>query len=65
MDHGRIAPSFSDSDGSGTISSGSISMCEPSPVQSAHAPCGELNENIRGSSSGMLVPQCRQAKRSL
>jgi hypothetical protein len=40
-------------------------MCEPSPVQSAHAPCGELKENIRGSSSGMLVPQLRQAKRSL
>ena len=39
-------------------------MCEPSPVQSGHAPCGELNENIRGSSSGIEVPQCRQAKRS-
>ena len=33
MDKGRIAPSASDRLGSGTISSGSISICEPSPVQ--------------------------------
>ena len=59
-----MAPSFSDSDGSGTISSGSISICEPSPVQRGQAPCGELNENIRGSSSGIEVPQCRHMKRS-
>src|SRR6185436_6158577 len=52
------------SDGSGTTSSGSISICEPSPVQRGHAPCGELNENDRGSSSGIEMPQCRQAKRS-
>ncbi len=64
MDHGRIAPSPSDSEGSGTISSGSISICEPSPVQRGHAPWGELKENMRGSSSGIEVPQCRQAKRS-
>ena len=64
MDHGRIAPSFSDSDGSGTISSGSISICEPSPVQRGQAPCGELKENIRGSSSGIEVPQWRHMKRS-
>jgi hypothetical protein len=55
---------LSDSDGSGTISSGSISMCDPRPVQRWQAPWGELNENIRGSSSGIEVPQCRQANRS-
>ena len=37
---------------------------EPSPVQRGQAPCGELNENERGSSSGIEIPQCRQAKRS-
>ena len=62
--HGRIAPSLSDSDGSGTTSSGSISICEPRPVQRGQAPCGELNENERGSSSGIEIPQCRQANRS-
>ena len=65
MDQGRIAPSLSVSDGSGTISSGSISICEPSPVQRGQAPCGELKENMRGSSSGIEVPQCRHMKRSL
>ena len=65
MDQGRIAPSLSVSDGSGTISSGSISICEPSPVQRGQAPWGELKENIRGSSSGIEVPQCRHMKRSL
>ena len=33
-------------------------------MQRGQAPCGELNENIRGSSSGIEMPQCRQAKRS-
>src|SRR3954471_1002583 len=42
--------------GSGTTRSGSISICEPSPVQRSHAPCGELNEKIRGSSSGIDGP---------
>ena len=49
---------------SGTTRSGSISIIEPSPVQRGHAPCGALNENERGSSSGIEMPQCRQAKRS-
>ena len=52
MDQGRIAPSLSVRLGSGTISSGSISICEPRPVQREQAPWGELNENIRGSSFG-------------
>ena len=54
--HGASAPSPIDSDGSGTTSSGSISICEPRPVQRAHAPCGELKEKIRGSSSGIDRP---------
>ncbi len=29
-------------------------------MQRGHAPCGELNEKIRGSSSGIDVPQFRQ-----
>ena len=37
-----MAPSASDSDGSGTISSGSISICEPRPVQRGQAPCGRV-----------------------
>ena len=42
--------------GSGTTRSGSISSCEPSPVQRGHAPCGALKEKIRGSSSGSDTP---------
>ncbi len=54
----RSAPSLIDSDGSGTTSSGSISICEPRPVQAGQAPCGELNEKMRGSSSTSDGP-CR------
>ncbi len=61
MDQGRIAPSPTDSEGSGTISSGSISICEPSPVQRGQAPWGELNENTRGSSSARPGPCSGQA----
>ena len=53
-----------DSEGSGTTSSGSISIWEPSPVQRGQAPWGELKEKMRGSSSGIEMPQCRQANRS-
>ena len=56
-----MAPSPTDSDGSGTISSGSISICEPRPVQRGQAPWGELNENTRGSSSARLGPCTGQA----
>ena len=38
---------------------------KPRPWQRSQAPCGELKEKIRGSSSGIEVPQLRQAKRSL
>ena len=33
----------------------------PSPVQRGHAPCGELNEKIRGASSGSEMPSSGQA----
>ncbi len=60
---GAIAPSFSDSDSSGTIRIGSKSCTAPRPWQPPHAPCGELNENARGVISGMLTPQNVQASR--
>ena len=59
--HGASAPSPIDSVGLGTTSSGSISICEPSPVQRSQAPCGELNEKIRGSSSVSDGPCSGQA----
>ena len=62
--HGASAPSPIDSAGLGTTSSGSISICEPSPVQRSHAPWGELNEKIRGSSSASDGPCSGQANRS-
>src|SRR6516164_9284685 len=60
--HGAIAPSASDLDWSGTISSGSTSSLVPSPVQSGQAPQGELNENERGSSSSKDRSSYRQAR---
>ena len=62
---GCSAPSPSESVGSGTTSSGSITFWKPSPWQRSQAPCGELKEKIRGSSSGIEVPQLRQANCSL
>ena len=47
---------------SGTTRSGSISSCEPSPVQRGQAPCGELKEKMRGSSSGSETPCSGHAK---
>ena len=46
-------------------SSGSITRWKPSPWQRSQAPCGELKEKIRGSISGIDVPQLRQANFSL
>src|ERR1700712_3326300 len=57
---GCRAPSASESVGSGTTSSGSITRWKPSPWQRSQAPWGELKEKIRGSSSGIEVPQLRQ-----
>ena len=59
--HGCSAPSASERVGSGTTSSGSITRWKPSPWQRSQAPWGELKEKIRGSSSGIEVPQLRQA----
>ena len=36
--------------------SGSNSMRMPRPVHAGHAPWGELNEKLRGSSSSRVVP---------
>src|SRR6202012_4776869 len=63
-DHGASAPSSRDLPGSGTTSSGSTSMRVPRPVQSGHAPHGELNENDRGSSSSNDRSSYRQARGS-
>ena len=60
----RARPRRSTASGPGTISSGSITRWKPSPWQRSHAPCGELNEKIRGSISGIDAPQLRQANRS-
>ena len=61
--HGAMAPSASDFESSGTTRTGSKSIVAPSPWQSGHAPCGELNEKARGVISGMLMPQSTQASR--
>src|SRR3954451_6763106 len=45
--------------------SGSNSMRTPRPVQTGHAPCGELNENERGSSSSIVYPSNGQLYFSL
>ena len=46
-------------------SSGSMTRWKPRPWQRSQAPCGELKEKIRGSISGIEVPQLRQANFSL
>ena len=46
----------------GKMQSGSSSRFTPRPWQAGHAPCGVLNENVRGSISGRLMPQNGQAK---
>ena len=44
---------------------GSISSFDPSPVQAGQAPCGELNEKLRGSSSSTVKPSYGQLYFSL
>src|ERR1700736_2402334 len=56
------APSLMLSDGSGTTASGSTSMRMPSPVHTVQAPCGLLNEKLRGAGSSIEMPQYTQAK---
>jgi hypothetical protein len=60
--HGAIAPFISGSPSSGTISRGSKNSSTPSPSQAGQAPNGALNENSRGSISGMVKPLTGQAK---
>src|SRR5688572_7274717 len=50
-----IAPFSSETDSSGTISSGSNSQVVPRPWQVGQAPWGELKLKRRGSSSGRLT----------
>ena len=47
-----MALPLSERSGLGTMSSGSICNLVPRPWHSSHAPCGELNEKVRGSISG-------------
>jgi hypothetical protein len=56
LDHGPIAPSFTERSGSGTTSSGSTSSRVPRPSQVVQAPYGELNEKLRGASSSNDSP---------
>ncbi len=63
--HGTSAPAARLLARSGTTRSGSISRRVPRPVQDGHAPCGELNENVRGSSSSTVNPSYGQLYFSL
>ena len=53
---GAMAPSGMERERSGMMRSTENSRRMPRPVQSGQAPCGELNENERGSSSSIVVP---------
>ena len=57
---GTSAPALMLRDLSGMIRSGSMTSCVPRPVQVGQAPCGELNEKLRGSSSSIVVPSYGQ-----
>ena len=48
-----MAPAASDFDSSGTTRRASNSSRVPSPAQAGQAPCGLLNENMRGAISGI------------
>ena len=53
---GTRAPVWMLFERSGMTRSGSMTSCVPSPVQLGQAPCGELNEKLRGSSSSIMKP---------
>ena len=57
----RIAPCLMDSLGLGMMRSGSTRFCMPRPVHTGHAPYGLLNENMRGVSSSIEMPQSSHA----
>ena len=63
--HGTSAPFWRLLLVSGMTSAGSISRRVPRPAQAGHAPCGELNEKLRGSSSSIVNPSYGQVNRSL
>ena len=63
--HGTSAPVARLFERSGMTRSGSISRRVPRPVQAGHAPCGELNEKLRGSSSSIVNPSYGQLYFSL
>ena len=45
---------------SGMTRSGSMTSWVPRPVHVGQAPCGELNEKLRGSRSSIIVPSYGQ-----
>ena len=53
---GTSAPARMLFDRSGITRSGSMTSWVPRPVHVGQAPCGELNEKLRGSSSSIIVP---------
>ena len=63
--HGVTAPSPRVRSLFGMTRSGSISSLNPMPVHSEQAPCGLLNENVRGAISPSETPQSMQANCSL
>ena len=63
--HASTTPSRSVWRGSPMQRSGSTTSRAPRPSHAGHAPCGPLNENMRGSMGGSEMPQSMQAKRSL
>ncbi len=62
--HGSTAPSRTERSGFARMSSGSGSSRVPMPVHAGQAPCGELNENVRGSISPIEKSPSGQASRS-
>src|SRR6202521_6237603 len=62
--HPESAPSSMLNDGSGTTASGSTSSRTPRPVHTGQAPCGLLNEKLRGDGSSIEMPQYTHANSS-
>src|ERR687891_2028805 len=60
--HGTTAPSLTLRSSLGTTSAGSISSLLPRPSQRSQAPCGLLNENVRGCISAIEAPQLVHVK---
>src|SRR6476646_3596464 len=60
--HGLIAPSASVLLSSGITSRQSIPIVRPNPRQCSHAPSGELNEKLLGTTSPYAMSQCAQGR---